>query len=239
MLSNYLFKVSGFKIKLIVHLCIFCSGTLCNAQANVFSVQFNPVFGAHPFETEKKYSYKKDSIQITTLKFYVSGIQLYKDSTLLEAPYKKYHLIDIDNPQSLHIFYSEKMWDQFNRIRFSVGVDSVTNVSGALGGDLDPTNGMYWTWQSGYINFKLEGNYKPCPSRKNQFIFHIGGYQYPNNSIQKIDLPTNGQKKIMININIQQLLDEINLEEFYEVMSPGEKAMDIAKKISSIFYTAK
>ena len=73
----------------------------------------------------------------------------------------------------------------------------------------------------------------------NQFTFHIGGYQYPNNSIQQLDLKTNSNDKIVIDINLSKLLSEIKLNEFYEVMSPNEKAMDMAKKISTVFHISK
>ena len=38
-----------------------------------------------------------------------------------------------------------------------LGVDSVLNYNGVHEGALDPINGMYWTWQTGYIHCKLEG----------------------------------------------------------------------------------
>ena len=59
----------------------------------------------------------------------------------------------------------------FSKLKFQLGIDSLTNVSGAMGGDLDPTKGMYWTWQSGYINMKIEGKSNSCKTRKNQFQF--------------------------------------------------------------------
>ena len=60
------------------------------------------------------------------------------------------------------------------RIYFQIGIDSLTNVSGDLDGDLDPALGMYWAWNSGYINMKLEGKSSSCKSVKKEFQFHIG-----------------------------------------------------------------
>ena len=59
-----------------------------------------------------------------------------------------------------------------------------------MGGDLDPTKGMYWAWQSGYINFKMEGSCSQCLATKNNFEFHLGGYQQPFYAMQTIELNT-------------------------------------------------
>jgi hypothetical protein len=98
-----------------------------------------------------------------------------------------------------------------------------------LGEDLDPTKGMYWTWQSGYINLKLEGQSKICPSRNNLFNFHIGGYQYPYNSIQKLNFFIKDSKRIVFHLDISKLLNGVQLNEVYEIMSPGKKALNFAQ----------
>jgi len=48
-------------------------------------------------------------------------------------------------------------------------VDSLANVSGAMSNDLDATKGMYWSWQSGFINLKIEGKSASCKTRKINF----------------------------------------------------------------------
>jgi hypothetical protein len=72
-----------------------------------------------------------------------------------------------------------------------IGVDSTRNVSGAQTGALDPTNDMFWTWNSGYIFVKMEGTSTSAPS--NDLTFHIGGFQSPNNTIRTVNrsFPTN------------------------------------------------
>ncbi len=213
--------------------------TFAYSQKNIRSIKFNPVCNSAPVELDKKYAYKTDSIEISALKFYISNIRFYQHTKLVDEVIKKHHLVNIENAQSLIVNHSNKKNKKFNRLVFCIGVDSTTNVSGALGGDLDPTNSMYWTWQSGYINFKLEGVSKVCPSGKNQFTFHIGGYQYPHNTLQQIDLQINNPQKIIIEINILQLLNQLKLDESYEIMSPNAKAVEMAKKIKAIFSAAK
>lgn len=202
------------------------------AQKNECIIEFTPTFNNLPLELNKNYSFKNDSLKISALKFYISNISFYEGNQLVDCVSKKYNLIDIENPETSSIKFLRKNSKAYNKICFSIGIDSLTNVSGALGEDLDPTKGMYWTWQSGYINLKIEGQTKICPSRNNLFNFHIGGYQYPYNSIQNLDFPIKENKKIIFNLDISKLFIGIKLNEIYEVMSPNKKALDIAQQFS-------
>ncbi len=209
------------------------------AQKKAVSIRFRPVYDSLPVELEKKYAFNIDSIEISVIKFYISNIAFCQNDQLVAELDKKHHLVDMENPASQFIQHTSEHTLQYNCIRFSIGVDSLTNVSGAMGGDLDPVLGMYWTWQSGYINFKLEGKSKVCPARKNQFTYHIGGYEYPYNTLQQVHLPVAHSNDIVIDIDIRQLLNQLQLQDVFEVMSPCEKAMVIAKKISSVFILNK
>lgn len=180
----------------------------------------------------------KDSVEFEAFKFYVSDVQFLKKNKKVEASMeKKYLLIDLENPESLsHSFtFNSKKRANFKVLQFNIGIDSLTNVSGAFGGDLDPTNGMYWTWQSGYINFKLEGTSPVCPARYNRFQFHIGGYAAPFNALQKVSLKISDSSNIEVHIAIDKLLAQINLAEEYQIMSPNQKAVEMSKLITDIF----
>ena len=69
-----------------------------------------------------------------------------------------------------------------------IGVDSIHNCSGAQSGALDPVNGMFWTWSTGYIFLKLEGHADASASSGHIFEYHIGGYAAPNNCIRRVTL---------------------------------------------------
>jgi len=90
---------------------------------------------------------------------------------------------------------------------------------------------MYWTWQSGYINFKLEGTSSLCPARKNKFYWHIGGYSPPFNTLRQVALKTN--EKVIIQLG--ELFEEIDVSVKYQVMSPNDNAVQIADKLPSLF----
>ncbi len=221
-------------MRLIFALLLLMTYNFSFSQQSESILKFAPTFNDLPLVLDKNYQFKSDSLKITSLKYYISNINCYFDDQLIETFPTDYHLIDFENPATATLKLPRTNAKAFNRISFCVGIDSLTNESGAIGGDLDPTKGMYWTWQSGYINLKLEGQSKICPSRNNLFIFHVGGYQYPYTSIQTLDFSIKDQQKFTFNIDISKLMNELNLSEVYEVMSPSKKALSIAQQFSSV-----
>lgn len=158
-----------------------------------------------------------DTLRISTLKFYAGTPN---------ASSYDYHLVDLADSNSL--LYTIRSSVQRESLMLLFGIDSVTNTSGVFGGDLDPSNGMYWAWQSGYINFKLEGTSTACSGPRREFNYHLGGYMSPYNCVQTIELPTIDVDSIItININLKVFLDEVDLINNYKVMSPGKKALDM------------
>ena len=209
---------------------LFIISTVCGyTQTPSVSLNFLPLFGKEKLEPGRKYfsSTITDSISIESFRFYVSNISLLKNDKIVYQPKGSFYLIDLE--KKLQIPMNTDTTLDFNSVKFNIGIDSLTNVSGVMGGDLDPTNGMYWTWQSGYINFKLEGKSKLCNTRNNLFQFHIGGYQRPFNTLQVLKLPVKNKSKIEIIIDVENFLRQIDLQKTNEIMSPGEKAMRAAK----------
>ena len=212
-----------------------------NAQEQERFLEFELIFDGQPIKIgEPCYSAAiKDSIEFEALKFYISDLQFFEEEKLVAALEQRHFLIDVENQESLKIDLSLLPQVKFNTLKFNIGIDSLTSVSGAFGGDLDPVNGMYWTWQSGYINFKLEGISNSCPARNHFFQFHIGGYQHPFNSLQEVELKLADRPDIRVKVVIDQLLTKINISETYQIMSPNQQALDFAKNISSIFSISK
>lgn len=208
-----------------------------NVFAQKVNIHFQFTWNGTPIELEQNYFSPNlnDSIQFETLKFYLSDIQLLNNNQCVSKATEQHHLIDIEQLKSITIPSSKP----FNQISFKLGIDSTTNVSGAFGGDLDPTNGMYWTWQSGYINFKIEGYSPSCPARKGFFQYHIGGYLMPYYPIQIIQLPVHSQENIIIEIKLHQFFESTNVKEIYEVMSPNATAMKIAPTFAQTFRVKK
>lgn len=176
--------------------------------------------------------------KIEVLKCYISKVQLWDAEKMVYAESNSFHLLDAEEQGSLAWSLSIPAGLHFSTIQFHVGIDSATNVAGAFGGDLDPTKGMFWTWQSGYINFKLEGTAMECPARNNYFQFHIGGYQGPFASIQTVRLPASKSEHISIVLDASKVLDQIDLGKEYQIMSPSERSLAFAKLLPTLFSSA-
>ncbi|CAN5269683.1 hypothetical protein BH09BAC1_BH09BAC1_26630 [soil metagenome] len=210
-----------------------------HAQQTVVTIAFVLVFRGEVLELDKQYFLPavNDSVSIETLRFYISDIMLVQGDK--EANYKGagYYLIDAANPASQNITLTLDKPTDIDAMQFSLGIDSVTNVSGAMGGALDPMHGMYWAWQSGYINFKLEGNSAVCSTRNHLFQYHIGGYSYPFNSLQSVLVPVSNPTAITVYIHLDKILAEAGLATTNEIMSPNAKAMQFAAMLKSHFTT--
>lgn len=210
----------------------FVSVNFLFSQSTFTGIQFSPVWGSEKLEMDKKYTLKDDVISISKLKFYVSDVCLKKAGKTIYKTQEKSYLIDLEN--RLQIDFDKNISEDFDEIQFNIGVDSLTNVSGAMGGDLDPVNGMYWSWQSGYINFKIEGISKKSTSPHQDFQFHVGGYSKSFSALQTVVLPLKNNQNVIL-IDILQLLSQIDLNETHSVMSPGEKAMILAHQFQKVF----
>lgn len=195
-----------------------------------YAIQFRPSFGQYKLSSDSTYKLNAtDSIQITALRFYISSIELLDKNKSVWKDLTQFHLMDAFNEKTLVFTIPSNI--SYTKLKFNLGIDSATNVSGALGGDLDPTKGMYWTWQSGYINFKLEGTSNICKTRRNEFQFHLGGYQYPNNNLQTVFIDAVSKQPIEIDLDIKKIIGQIDLVQEHHIMSPGKDAMDFSEKV--------
>jgi hypothetical protein len=217
--------------------CIFIAMLFtqgANAQEENRTLNFQPVFNGKELVLDSSYFRSGDTVRITQLRFYISSVEFLKGDSVTWRESPSYHLLDFSIPSSLTLPLTTSA-GSFDRVRFNLGIDSMTNVSGAQGGDLDPTKAMYWTWQSGYINFKLEGHSSLCQSINNEFLYHLGGYQFPFSALQNIMLTTGEAKEITIRLDLSKFLTPELLTSHTFIMSPGEKAVAMAGKIKTAF----
>lgn len=179
-------------------------------------------------------------VTVELCRMYISDIEFLEGENVVMTLPKRHHLLDAEDKETWWI-YPEGLCvpKTCDGIRFSLGIDSLTNVSGALGGDLDPTLGMYWAWQSGYVNMKIEGTNPNCPARGNRFQYHLGGYSGAFNAIQRVKLPiTDLDKALVILVDIGAFLRQVNIAEEYEVMSPGLRAVELSRMAVDMFRIA-
>jgi len=124
---------------------------------------------------------------ISKFKYYISNIHL-KGSDGKEYKSDEYFLINHEKGESGQILLDGIEEGEYTSVSFILGVDSLRNCSGIQSGALDPINGMFWAWNTGYIFLKIEGRSPDSKSQGNIFEYHVGGFKEPANAIRKIEL---------------------------------------------------
>ncbi len=216
--------------------CCCFHGIFAQVSKDSLVIQSRFRYGNKPLELHAKYISASDTLEIETFKYYISNIKVQYDDKTIVKPKNNYHLVDIENPASLSIPIEKKQNKLISKVTFDIGVDSIASVSGALGGDLDPAKGMYWAWQSGYINVKIEGKSNSCKTRKNQFHFHLGGYLKPNCALRTITLePKKPTENVLIAVDLKELFSSVALSTTNSIMIPGKQAMAMADLVAKMF----
>lgn len=223
------------KISVLMILLFFMYGTAQNSYTTI-PIQFKLKFNNTDIVKGKQFvSVKGDTISIDTFKCYISNIKLEFSDNSVSKKKNSFHLLDMDSLNSLKLTLPIKKNKSLTKIRFNIGIDSTTSTSGIQTGVLDPMNGMYWAWQSGYINFKIEGTSSSCKTRNNKFQFHVGGYLFPNYAIREVEFLLKEKNNINIDIDLAQFFNEIDLQKDNTLMIPGKKAMDLANLSIKLF----
>ena len=138
-----------------------------------------PTWNKNPLELQHVYlNQNNGSISFSTLKIYFSDFH-FKDKisgriTSIDTLIF-YDLAD----SSTHSFFNDLNLSNYECVAFTLGLDSSKNVSGELENAYDPLLGMYWAWNTGYINLKIMGESSTVPTNSHEFEFHLGGYRSP------------------------------------------------------------
>jgi hypothetical protein len=230
-------KKIGFCVQFLTLLTQF-EQLSAQSATQVFSVNFQPVFSGQKIVLSTPiFDNKGDSVVIETLRFYVGNFEFWKGGQVVLSQ-KSHHLIDLDVEMSLSLEFPVSEAMDFDSLLFDFGVDSATQMAGAMGGDLDPTRGMFWTWQSGYIHCKIEGNASQCPARGGAFEFHLGGYASPFSTIQKIKVNLTGQQSAattQINLDLAPFFEQVDWAKKPSIMSPSSEAVRLSKVLAKSF----
>lgn len=127
-----------------------------------------------------------DTITFNLLKYYVSNIKLQKtDGTWWVQP-ESYYLAGAATAEEGMLKINNVPEGEYKAIEFTIGVDSLHNVSGAQTGALSASNGMFWDWSTGYIFVRAEGKSPHSPT--GNFLYHLGGFEGANNAINTITM---------------------------------------------------
>jgi hypothetical protein len=206
-------------------------------------LNFQPTIHSDALQLNHKayFTANHDSFFVDGFKMFIGKIALHDEESKTKFTDSVYHFLNAEKSNSLKISENISSLKKITSIDFEIGVDSTTNLQGAMDGDLDPVNGMYWTWNSGYINFKLEGHSPICKSVHHVFEFHIGGYKHPFNTIRTIHLVLKNpilisqKNQLDIKINLAEILNSVDLQTQNNIVEPSEQAMQIANHFQKMF----
>lgn len=204
---------------------------------------FEAMFGdsALVFNNKTYVTANGDSIKISTFKYYISNITLTKtDNSTYTVP-NSYYLVNHNASGSTASFtISGVPIGQYKAIKMLIGVDSARNVSGAQTGALDPANGMFWSWSTGYIMVKLEGYSNQSGAADKSVKYHIGGFS-GNNSVLKwitpsfmmmtVNVSSTTTPEIHFKTDISEIFktpNNISVSTTFNVTMPGMMAKMIA-----------
>jgi len=154
-----------------------------------FGLDFSNVVGTQPLQLGTV-AYKNASGELftpTNFNYFVSNIRLIRtDGSAYVVPQdSSYFLIRQTDPATQKITLNNVPEGSYKAVSFVLGVDSLRSTAdiskrtGALDPAVDHTgaNGMYWSWNSGYIFMKLEGTSPSAPrdaTGTGNFRYHIG-----------------------------------------------------------------
>ncbi len=155
-----------------------------------FKIRIEGVFGTTPFALNQAYTtVAGDTVRFTMAKFYLSEISVI-DTLGRSIPVRVVDTTNtatIDNQTVTLLDYATAQNGTFELtlrakpglyrgMKFRVGVPFDLNHRDASvqPRPLNVDQGMFWTWNTGYIFHRLEGNFDSSGVQRN-FLYHIGG----------------------------------------------------------------
>lgn len=124
-----------------------------------------------------------ETINVSLLKYYVSNFVLVKsDGSEYKVPQDgNYFLIDESVDSTQEVTLENIPAGDYTGFKYVLGVDSLRSTMDVSQrtGALDPAGAgadMYWSWNSGYIFFRIDATSPQSTEAGNLCFFHVGGY---------------------------------------------------------------
>jgi hypothetical protein len=233
---------------------LLITGSSCRKETSVeeagfrLDIRFRIVAGGLPIHNgDTCFTPQGEAYRPTLFRIYLGNFSLADETGTLAKFPDTYHLLDAGDSASLTVrLHADAR--PFRRIAFQVGVDSIRNVSGAQTGALDPMHGMFWTWNTGYINVRMEGLSPNANTADGRFEYHIGGFRTGESTRRAIalDLPAGQAHALDAAVRSEARID-IDLDRWFRsvhdlpisagarVTTPGPEAVRHADNCARMF----
>ncbi len=182
-----------------------------------------------------------EAYQLTRLKYYISNLGLLGKQPAQAAP--SVYLINAAQEDSIELKLKAGIYDS---LAFTLGVDSIYNCSGAQDGALDPLNGMFWSWNSGYVFFKMEGYSAASTADLQRIEHHVGGYLGAHKASARVAIHL--EKPLLIKEHSGPVIEvTLDLDKYWKgkndltiasnalIMAPGPLAIKSAENFAGMF----
>ncbi len=208
-------------LSFLILLFISTSFQKTNSVTSLF-IRFRVNVHGEPLQLNKDYKNPfGETFEISRFRFYAGNISpVYTDKEANLLSKGDYQLIDLSD-SSTTMMEIPAGGGTCNGIQFELGIDSLDQNSGAKTGPLDPLKGMFWTWNSGYQSFKIEGNSPLSNLPEHAIAYHIGGYRIPYSTVWKIKMNTTNDQVFRITSEYKIIVEvPIELDYFFDGPTP-------------------
>jgi hypothetical protein len=205
-------------VRLYIFLLILVVSTCSHAQRFI-RLQLRHTWGHIPIEVS--------NTPVNKAQFYVHNFSISQlGKTLLYIPQPQLFTALSDSLFSTTFFITDTAELE---IAFTIGLPDSVLQNGIGEGVLDPLNGMFWTWQTGYVFVKCEASV-----HQQKYSYHIGGMA-PSPDARRtftaqLKLPA-GAQNIQWVVNWEQLVTPIQNNPIpVTCHAPGPLAMLLADR---------
>ncbi|WP_417602567.1 MbnP family protein [Owenweeksia hongkongensis] len=218
-----------------------------NVTYGDFTFEIEHTFDGNTFAYNTEYTNGSgEKLEFNNLRYYISNIKLEKVDGTVWSEEESYHLIDHAVPSSSMFLIEDVPTGEYHKISYMIGIDSARNVAGAQEGALSTSNNMFWSWNTGYIFIKAEGN--SLASSDSTFSYHVGGFGGPNaaqvtNSHHMhnhmLNISPNASPQMHIITDVKKLFDgdhhTISIANLSRVRMPGDDAKMVSHNLAEAF----
>lgn len=192
-----------------------------------------------------------DTFTVTKLNYYISNIILTKTDGSTFTETESYHLVKHSDPTTYWINVKNVPFASYKSVKFTIGVDSLRNVSGAQSGDLSLTKAgdMFWSWNTGYIFFKMEGKAPRSGDPTKTIEYHVGGYGGTYKTQRDVVLNFNSatanvsssiNPKVHLYTDINKVFNssskiDFSKPNYFSIIMPGPYSAEVANNYATMF----
>ena len=223
----------------------------CRKGENIgnVSVVFDHVFSGADFSVDTTSVYALDNGQelvFSRLQYYISNIAFQREDGTWWEEEESYHIVNAINVKPA-IELTGLPEGNYTGMRYLIGVDSLRNFSGAQEGALSPSNEMFWSWNTGYIFFMVEGTCLQRPEENPFFLYHVGGFKDPFIGSQEkmhdfnknLTLRDGATSQVILEVGVDQIFQgpalTIDVLDFFRSHATNETSVKMSENFASSF----